>query len=58
MFNVKRDIAAIFREATEDKEDKDKKVCPKCGKDPCECSTKKESGSSCKESSIIDDLFY
>jgi hypothetical protein len=55
MFNVKRDIAAIFREATEDK---DKKVCPKCGKDPCECATKKESGSSCKESSIIDDLFY
>jgi hypothetical protein len=67
MDNIKSIIETMFNEASDEGE----KKCPNCGKNPCVCKDNKDEGccggskkegcsksEGCKESAIIDDLFY
>ena len=70
MSDIKSIIETMFNEA----KDEGEKKCPNCGKNPCVCKdteegcskgggkkAKKEGCSKsegCKESTIVDDLFY
>ncbi len=62
MNDIKSIIETMFNEA----KDEGEKKCPNCGKNPCVCKDNKEEGcgggkkdkTECKESTIVDDLFY